>query len=1089
MHSQISKTIVVGLFFVQLVFSKNIIAKDTLSLQIGKSSYSLSNNFIYPESVKIISSDLNSGLDSIDYINGIIYWNHNHEEPVDVIIAYSAIKKDLPLSVGPGWKSLPTIDSILVNKPSSNHYLKNEQVFQNDNLYTSGAINRQLNLSTQGMSEFSGGLHLNLSGELDDNIMLSAVLSDQDILLQPEGNTRDLEDIDQVYIALQHPKFSLDAGDINYTNSFGKLININRKVVGLNYNFKNNKVRGNTLIGSTRGRYMSRDIMGVDGVQGPYRLRSNQGSKDISIISASEKIWVDGELMIRGANYDYVIDYSLAEITFTAKRLIHSDIDIFVEYEYVDGQYSQNIISGLYSSPISKNFKLIAGVIREGDKTDNLPKESELYQNISGNNNSSILINGAVEDSIGDYYFDSEIYWYDPGFINANHGRYRVTFSYDSNGKYEKKISTNGKVYYQYYENESHTNSKDLYSPYQKISSPRSKELLYTEGKLQLGDKLSVSGFLSRSRLNNNTLSGLNNYENGGLYNVSFKLDSMELGRVTYFIHGSDQKRQKSYSSFGLDRDVRFKRFWDIDDTDMHDERESSLKLSADIENFSFTSVEFSKLNTGTIEKERFKIDQEINSGIARGTKLKHQQVSSLFGKYIYTDAIFRMETKYFLPFIRFQEEERPDSVNYKIIGGGFDIQNNQKIIKLGVDKRQDNYQNLLESNLIDNPSEDLISSFQYTNQNRSGWRSDIVLKRRIKKIDESINDLDYVLGRMKLSYKKADSPAQFEMNFSTEKTQNENYSVVYDSVGVGLGDYRYDNDFNTFIRDQNGAFISYSVSTGDRVNMTNVNGFQRFIIDLQKLKGYPNLTLSVNSNFDYSGKKFDLYDFIDPGVLDTSVFRSYLHNLIELDWKQNRTMDRIRNYHIISYDFQGYDPRGNELFKHLESGVDYHSSISKYINYKLSGYYHHKHIESSFTENRNRTVYGSWYDAILYLNNKQNINSEFAIKYGADKGNFYLDRFNAYGVGIEYNARWYLAERGSLHATALWQENREGSNMKTLPPEALNGLTVGKNINVNTRINYFINSDISLSISFSYLDNSRYKNLVTVLGEFRAYL
>ena len=152
-------------------------------------------------------------------------------------------------------------------------------------------------------------------------------------------------------------------------------------------------------------------------------------------------------VLMMGANYDYVIDYSLAEITFTAKRLIHSDIDIFVEYEYVDGQYSQNVISGLYSSSISKNFKLIAGVIREGDKTDNLPKESELYQNISGNNSSSILINGAVEDSIGDYYFDSEIYWYDPGFINANHKRYRVTFSYDSDGKYEKKSELTGRYF------------------------------------------------------------------------------------------------------------------------------------------------------------------------------------------------------------------------------------------------------------------------------------------------------------------------------------------------------------------------------------------------------------------------------------------------------------------------------------------------------------------------------------------------------------------------------------------------------------------------------------------------------------------
>ena len=54
MRSQISKTIVLGLFFVQLVYSKNIITKDTLSLEIGKNSYSLSNNFIYPESIKII---------------------------------------------------------------------------------------------------------------------------------------------------------------------------------------------------------------------------------------------------------------------------------------------------------------------------------------------------------------------------------------------------------------------------------------------------------------------------------------------------------------------------------------------------------------------------------------------------------------------------------------------------------------------------------------------------------------------------------------------------------------------------------------------------------------------------------------------------------------------------------------------------------------------------------------------------------------------------------------------------------------------------------------------------------------------------
>ena len=75
-------------------------------------------------------------------------------------------------------------------------------------------------------------------------------------------------------------------------------------------------------------------------------------------------------MMIRGANYDYVIDYSLAEITFTAKHLIHVDSDIFVEYEYIDGQYSQKIISGSYRSTVSENLNIVAGVIREKDNTN-----------------------------------------------------------------------------------------------------------------------------------------------------------------------------------------------------------------------------------------------------------------------------------------------------------------------------------------------------------------------------------------------------------------------------------------------------------------------------------------------------------------------------------------------------------------------------------------------------------------------------------------------------------------------------------------------------------------------------------------------
>ena len=500
---------------VHLLFSQTISVQDTLRLQKNKNRYNLTNNFIPPVSIQITINGKLTNADSIDHINGIVYWENNYEKPVNAVISYSAIEKDLPISIGPNWKNLPPLDSLIYKSKVLDNSFHQKTNIQDHDLYTSGTFNRQINLSTQGMSEFSGGLHLNISGELDNNIMLSAVLSDQDMVIQPDGNTRNLEDLEQVYITIQHPNFSIDAGDIEYKNETDKLINIERKVIGINNNFKYNNVTGNALIASTRGKYMSLDVDGLDGVQGPYRLTSNESSKDISLISGSEKVWLDGEMMIRGANYDYVVDYSLAEITFTPKHLIHFDSDIFVEYEYIDGQYSQKIMSGSYKTNISENFNIIAGAIREKDNTNNLSAEGDLYQNIAEGGASTLYINGAVEDSSGSYYLDGDVYRYDPDYLQTDYERYRVAFTYDAMGEYERIISNTGKVYYQYFDHGNSVVNKDLYSPYQKINAPRAKDLVYVKANYHLGDKLSISTLFSRSDLDNNILSDLTASDTG----------------------------------------------------------------------------------------------------------------------------------------------------------------------------------------------------------------------------------------------------------------------------------------------------------------------------------------------------------------------------------------------------------------------------------------------------------------------------------------------------------------------------------------------------------------------------------------------
>ena len=66
---------------------------------------------------------------------------------------------------------------------------------------------------------------------------------------------------------------------------------------------------------------------------------------------------------------------------------------------------------------------------------------------------------------------------------------------------------------------------------------------------------------------------------------------------------------------------------------------------------------------------------------------------------------------------------------------------------------------------------------------------------------------------------------------------------------------------------------------------------------------------------------------------------------------------------------------------------------------------------------------------------------------------------------------------------------NEKKSDFTYISPEALNGQTLGKNSSASVMLNYFLKKDISLSFSLNYLDNERYKNLLNITGEFRAYL
>ena len=185
--------------------------------------------------------------------------------------------------------------------------------------------------------------------------------------------------------------------------------------------------------------------------------------------------------MIRGENYDYTIDYSQGEITFTPRQLIYDDADIFIEYQYIDFQYSWNMIGGAFEKEISSNGKITGGIFSERDQVDKTIFDTSTLDSLSNAGNKPVKWSGIIQDDNGDYYLDDSIYVYDPE-KNVTDERYQVSFSYNTEGDYQRKISLNGKIYYEYVPETDQKTQVDLYSPFQTIIAPIFHDLLFASG-------------------------------------------------------------------------------------------------------------------------------------------------------------------------------------------------------------------------------------------------------------------------------------------------------------------------------------------------------------------------------------------------------------------------------------------------------------------------------------------------------------------------------------------------------------------------------------------------------------------------------
>jgi hypothetical protein len=210
-------------------------------------------------------------------------------------------------------------------------------------LRSSGSFLRGVRVASGGSMVMESGLQLSVTGQVGPNVQVEAFLSDRNSPIQPEGNSQSLEEIDRIHVKVQSPSWRVLMGDFDLRMRQGRYLNYQRTVDGLQGGYQTADARALMHFALARGRYHRLEFLGQDGVQGPWQLLAESGSSQIVVLAGSERVFLDGVELRRGEDQDFVMDYGLGQLRFTARHPIRRDHRIVIEYQYSERLYERSL--------------------------------------------------------------------------------------------------------------------------------------------------------------------------------------------------------------------------------------------------------------------------------------------------------------------------------------------------------------------------------------------------------------------------------------------------------------------------------------------------------------------------------------------------------------------------------------------------------------------------------------------------------------------------------------------------------------------------------------------------------------------------
>ena len=1121
-------------FDYESLYSKKYVGKDTIIIDTFS---------VNPRTFQILNKDKESV--SLDYkllpYKGLVVFS---EIPYDTLIFnYHPLLIDFskkyykhPISLNRTIEQKQYHPSLNIIKTDNSNNL-----FQGTKLNRTGSISRGVMVGNNQDFSLNSNLNLQLSGMISPTMKILASVTDDNIPIQPQGNTQQLQDFDKVFIQVSDQKWKLTAGDfwIKNKDSYflkyhkrGQGIHLKNKIIGSN----NIEIDVENSASISKGKFGRNVIQGIEGNQGPYRLFGNENESFIIILSGTENVYIDGVLLKRGQNNDYIIDYNTAEISFTANTLINKDKRIIVEFQYSDKNYARSLLQS--SATIKKNNSsfYVHAYGEQDSKNQPLQLDFDLLdrqtlENIGdnidlaiGSGIDSVDFNQATNlyqkiDSLG-----YEVYQYS---TDEQQAVYMLTFSNVGQGNGNYKIKENnalGKVF-EWIAPDTISFGEIIkngdYSPIKKLVTPKKRQIISVGGKtIWSGNSLSYE--LSTSNMDLNTFSNINNEDNIGFAGlVSFENKNTLKEKWELNQQYRIESISKDFRRIERFREVEFERNWNIQNLiTPKDQLLSSARINLKhLENglFQYQLNSYVIKNDFNGYKNDFKIkwNKKVNLNFDGSLMNSNGQFNTSF---------LRHKTDLFIPIKGFK-------LGFK------DINENNQFFS--ADTLNNNSYRFYDWKVYIENYDSSKNKVQFFYQERYDWFKDrSILKKATKAISPGLMVGISSRKNFNLNYSLAYRMLQSDSSLTTILPENSlasrlNYNLkllnggintnsfleigsglelqkefIYIEVPAGQGVYTW-NDYNdngikelnefeiaafsdqaTYIRvfTPNNNYIKiYSFQYNQNLNID----FKRIIDGKTIVEKFLNKFYNQTAvNTHKKTNDLDLQTLLNPLVNADNPIIQQMSNSLRNSLFFNRSSSKYsvelvtqlfanKNLLINGTDFISTNKDQIKFRWNINKSFMVNSQLSKEIKKNSSTYMTNRNYDIENKEINNRISFQPNTLFRVALNGRYS-EKRNSIEYGNEKA-----FINDIGIELRRSKRDKGLLNGELHLVNI---NYNGESSSTIGFEMLEGLQLGKNITWKLGFQKNMSNNIQISINYNGRKSEENRAIHTGSMQMRAF-